>query len=1106
MHRIVPLFSDFTGPMSVQLGEICFRRSRVLQLEKSPNSITAEIDEGGSTRCSLERSGSSVRYECTCFFYEQHGRICKHLHAMLLAVDASGGADERWDFQDLLSKSGHDPIEELIRENEVTGLTRQDLERWRREPRVATSSFHRRPLPPPPPPWWQRLVEHPRAPDEKSETDDRDRFEPVFLLAIASGSGYAAGSVVSYRSLKVRFAVRIRKRDGKLGKPRQASREERQRCEAKDEGLASLCATLDGMKTDAPFTYAYRRDEIACSWDLNERNARHHIERLCASGRFFHEPEEWNPDFGLGPAISWNGAVPHQVVIELSRFVDGRLFVDVEFRRGAETIDSAEVFAITDDGLALVAGCFIRFEPRDIAAMARALHQREDLNDRIVATNEVRPFLKSLLSHPAAPIVEYPADLGPTQLDGVLEPELRIGAKTKEKDTTLTARVVAAYGARDAELLQGRRAFFDAEAWKLVRRDIESEQRRAAELRSLGLEISNGSVRFEEAQLPEVVTALTASGWIVRAESLRLRPPGELQLQVKSSGIDWFDLRGEIEFGGNSVALPRLLAEIERGRRTVELDDGTLGMIPERWLRVRRALLAHGKAEEGALRFRASQAALVTAILDNDEGAADNTNVSVDETFSAVREAIRKGSHPTAEEPAEGFKASLRPYQKEGLGFLRHLLRLHIGGCLADDMGLGKTVQVLALLYQRKASRPSLVVAPRSVAFNWLAEAERFAPELKIAAYFGSGREEAHERVKKGGVLVTTYGTLRSDEGLRKIPFDVVVLDEAQAIKNRSTATAVAARELKAQHRIALSGTPVENHFGEILSLFEFLNPGLFGATAKLRKSDEDEAGRALVTRALRPFLLRRTKEQVAPDLPSRTEQTVICEMEGEQRELYEELRDHIRQNIVARVEAVGMNAARLQVLEALLRLRQAACHPGLIDKKRSGQSSAKLDALLPRLVEVIAEGHKALVFSQFTSFLELLKPRLDDIGLKYEYLDGQTRDREACVRRFQEDPECPLFLISLRAGGLGLNLTAAEYVFLLDPWWNPAVEAQAVDRAHRIGQTKPVFAYRLLTKNTVEERVAELQAQKRALFDSLMADTATLRDLDLEDLRMLLS
>jgi SNF2 family DNA or RNA helicase len=306
-----------------------------------------------------------------------------------------------------------------------------------------------------------------------------------------------------------------------------------------------------------------------------------------------------------------------------------------------------------------------------------------------------------------------------------------------------------------------------------------------------------------------------------------------------------------------------------------------------------------------------------------------------------------------------------------------------------------------------------------------------------------------------------------------------------------------------------MSGTPVENHLGELWSLFEFLNPGMLGSASIMvnaaRSSDEET--RAFLGKALRPFILRRTKSQVATELPEKTEQTLYCDLQSDDRKLYDELRDYYRSRLLKRDPSGAAGQFKLQVLEALLRLRQVACHPGLVDKRRIEKGSAKLDTLLAQLDQVLEENHKVLVFSQFTSFLAIVRARLDAAEISYAYLDGRTRDREARVEQFQNDPNTKLFLISLKAGGVGLNLHAAEYVYLLDPWWNPAVEAQAIDRAHRIGQTRQVFAYRLIARDTVEEKVLELQKAKRDLADAIIsADNSVIRNLTREDLELLLS
>jgi SNF2 family DNA or RNA helicase len=429
-------------------------------------------------------------------------------------------------------------------------------------------------------------------------------------------------------------------------------------------------------------------------------------------------------------------------------------------------------------------------------------------------------------------------------------------------------------------------------------------------------------------------------------------------------------------------------------------------------------------------------------------------------------------------------------------------------------MGLGKTVQVLALLLRRKRAnvrekRPSLVVAPRSLVHNWITEAQRFTPDLTVLDYTGIARERARDVFQDYDVVVTTYGTVRRDAiELEKIAFDYVVLDEAQAVKNHASQASKACRLLRAQHRLALSGTPVENHVLELHAIFEFLNPKMLGPKRTFAElaASRGEQGESLLARALRPLILRRTKGQVLRELPEKTELTIQCELEGDELRLYRELRDHYRESLGERIESIGLDRAKIHVLEALLRLRQAACHPGLIDAGKAGHTSAKLEALLENLREVLAEGHKALVFSQFVRFLDLVRKRLDKEGITYEYLDGKTRDRKARIQRFQEDEKCPLFLISLKAGGLGLNLTAADYVFILDPWWNPAVEAQAIDRAHRIGQARAVFAYRIIARGTVEEKILGLQEEKRHLAQALISeDNSVLSKMTLQDLELLL-
>jgi SNF2 family DNA or RNA helicase len=447
----------------------------------------------------------------------------------------------------------------------------------------------------------------------------------------------------------------------------------------------------------------------------------------------------------------------------------------------------------------------------------------------------------------------------------------------------------------------------------------------------------------------------------------------------------------------------------------------------------------------------------------------------------------------------EGFTATLRHYQEQGHDWLAFLREAGLGGVLADDMGLGKTVQTIAALRGRV-----LVVCPRSVVYNWGDEIARFRPGLRAALYEGPKR--ALDRA--ADVTLTTYAILRLDaEKLAAEEWDAVVLDEAQAIKNETSQTARAAFGLKAKLRLALSGTPIENRLEELWSVMHFANPGLLGGRSDFQEryvgpiTNGDSSAIARLRGKIRPFVLRRMKREVLPELPPRTDSVLHVELDDAERAVYDAVRAATKKDVVAKLSEGG---SVLAVLEALLRLRQAACHASLVPGQ-TAETSSKVERLLEALVETSADGHKALVFSQWTGFLDLVEPALTAAGIAFERLDGSTRDRAGVVARFQDDAGPPVMLVSLKAGGTGLNLTAADHVFLLDPWWNPAVEDQAADRAHRIGQERPVMVYRMVAKDTVEERIFALQEKKRALADVALGGADHAGGITREDLLALL-
>ncbi len=814
--------------------------------------------------------------------------------------------------------------------------------------------------------------------------------------------------------------------------------------------------------------------------------------------------------------LSWDEGEPWELTIRVRRDTEAEGWkVSGLLVRNDETLELSEVplvipggFVVTSDSISLL---------RDFGApeWMRGLPAAGPLQ---IPLSDQHDFVDRLLDIPSLPRLDLPKELQLEEVRVQPQPMLRISAPpmTRWRNDSLNAEVIFEYLGLPVSGSSARWAVVQRENNRCIIRDRSFEGHCWERLRQTGFRRRLGdlkqtvNVEIARRDLGRAVRELVEGGWNVFADGSKVRQAGGLRFRV-SSDTDWFDVHTEVDFEGRSVSFPELLRALERGDSTVRLDDGSLGILPEEWLEQIGMISGLGTTTEDGLRFSTSQAALLDALLASQE------SVEIDAGFERMRERFRNFSGLEQVEVPATFVGQLRGYQREGLSWLKFLGDFNFGGCLADDMGLGKTVQFLAMLLRRledvKSPPPSLVVVPRSLMFNWSSECGRFAPGLRVMEYTGLERANSRADFSRHHLILTTYGTVRRDIAvLKDIDFDYVVLDEAQTIKNPSSQIARASRLLKANFRLALSGTPIENNAGDLWSIFEFLNPGMLGRSTAFRThiADPDSReSREMVAKGLRPFILRRTKKQVAAELPDRLEETIVCDMEPEQRRLYDELRLHYRDSLLGLVQEQGIAKTRMHVLEALLRLRQAACHPALLKRGDESEPYAKLDVLVPHLQELISEGHKALVFSQFTSMLSILREHLDRQGIVYEYLDGKTRDRKARVEHFQDDPACPVFLISLKAGGLGLNLTAADYVFLLDPWWNPAVEAQAIDRAHRVGQTRTVFAYRLICRDTVEEKIAELQKQKRELADAILAgddSSNVLKDLSVEDLELLFS
>lgn len=835
------------------------------------------------------------------------------------------------------------------------------------------------------------------------------------------------------------------------------------------------------------------------------------VERLAKTGRLRLRRTEGEDD---PPTVRWDDGQPWRFYLDIRTEAGGKRWVwRGGLRRAENRMDLAEPIVLLPGLLILGIGRAARFD--DLGVMSWILRLRYEKEITFVEPQQDL-MLGRILAETRVPPLELVESI---QLEEIVtKPRPCLTLRTPRQNWGLAADKLLGeleFDYDGAIIPAGRTTplAVSTELGLVIRRDPRTESAADVKLFELGFReakdprLDPGTLELAAKRMGQVTKDLVLAGWRVEAEGKLIRPAGEFKLAL-ATGIDWFNLDGGIDYGGQSVGLPDLLQAARQGQTMIELGDGSVGMLPEEWLKKYGMLADLGTVENGTLRFSTSQAGVLDALL------ANQPEVQVDAAFEKVRENLRGFEGVVAVDSPPGFHGELRPYQREGVGWLDYLQRFGFGGILADDMGLGKTIQVLALLQRRRWRRqskgPTLAVVPRSLVFNWLQEAAKFTPRLRTLDYTGPSRHALRDKFSEHDLIITTYGTLRTDIAeLTNFEFDYILLDEAQAIKNADSQSARAARLLRGHCRLAISGTPIENHLGELWSIMEFLNPGMLGADNVFKRyagTGLEVTDRSLLAKALRPFILRRTKAQVVEDLPEKTEQTLYCDMESDQRRCYDELRVHYRDALL-RKDSTELNRSKIEVLEALLRLRQAACHPGLINPDIVNEPSAKLEMLIPSIIEVVEEGHKVLVFSQFTSFLAIVRARLDADNIVYEYLDGRTRNRAAKVERFQTDPDCSIFLISLKAGGLGLNLTAAEYVYLLDPWWNPAVEAQAIDRSHRIGQKQHVFAYRLICRGTVEEKILELQQKKRDLADAILnADNRMISTLTRDDLEFLLS
>ncbi len=575
-----------------------------------------------------------------------------------------------------------------------------------------------------------------------------------------------------------------------------------------------------------------------------------------------------------------------------------------------------------------------------------------------------------------------------------------------------------------------------------------------------------------------------------------------------TSESDSFIVNGRISYDEHHVDLKDVIGAFNRRDRFIQLSGNRVGLLPKGL----DSYGLNGLAEEGeiiqnGIRLHRSRLGSLSEIFDS------TANFSYDDTFANLKEKLLSFTGLKEALPSTKFKGDLRPYQQEGVNWLAFLYEYGFHGLLADDMGLGKTVQVLAFLSRLEIVKPILIVLPTSLIFNWKRELEHFLPGPPVVIYQGAQRTPWPNDLSSPPIILTSYSTLRIDlTFFQSHEYQCIILDEAQMIKNPNTLTAQAIHKLKGGFRLSLTGTPVENHLTEIWAHFRFIMPDLFGSekkfNAQIESGGADFRHLQMIRRKMRPFTLRRKKDEVAKDLPEKIEQIVWVEMAPAQRKVYEDLLAGFKSNLFKKVALDGVGKHRMEVLEAILRLRQICCHPLLAigqSEEFCDAPSAKLEALLQDIETAVEEGRKVLVYSQFTSMLQLIAKEIRAREWSFVYLDGQTKDREKVVNEFQDNSTTLIFLISLKAGGIGLNLTAADYVFLFDPWWNEAVENQAIDRAHRIGRKDTVIAKRYVIVETIEEKMMTLKAAKRSLAADIMQEDVPISQLTLDDLHYLL-
>jgi superfamily II DNA or RNA helicase len=1056
----------FTGN-SIHRGHEYFHNGAVMALQIGPEGAWGEVIGSRVYEVSLawprQEPGFLLAY-CTCPHLAD-GYMCKHLWALILELDRRGEPSIQ-----ILRRSIELVFDDGIRNPEPFAT-----DGIRATPAITRND------------WRQAFASVGRKPRSKKTI-------PMDVFVVVEPAKYEEDSV------QFRFFNCERNADGVPGIPKPLNLPLNGNLPLANSDLRSALMTIATLANQDSYSYFHAHAGLAVR-RLKLPLVRHLLPGLLATGRFFAKTEDFAKFQQFNENLCLKLAQFGGFKLTLSEF-DGNLqlggSIEIKQDVGPRSLAAGELELIAKPDL-------FRWENHlgflNLTEAEQHWYDELATGPLTVPAEDTEACVEALFRQPLK------FDL-PVALDWerrVVEPsahlELKMDRETG-RDRYL-AELKFQYGPRTVSYWDPGTALPSMEEKRIYVRNRTHEDQVFAKLPFVLLARDRDHIPVVRSQnLVEFVRSVLNAGLPVVVENRKVHEANDLQISV-SSGVDWFDVEGEAGFSGRWVKFPAILESVNRGERFIPLPDGSMGMINDQMIHRLERIGALASKAGDHFRFAGSQGLLLNSLLEEEK------NLKLDGKFEKLREKIKRFNGINPSDPAPSFKGKLRRYQREGLGWLEFLDGFGLGGILADDMGLGKTVQCLAFLDARrfrvKRARPSLLLAPKSVLQNWRSEANRFTPAMDVLVYAGSQRDGSKSLFKNFDLVVSTYQTmLRDIELLKSVEWDCVILDEAQAIKNPHALIAKAAKTIPAQFRLAMTGTPIENSLQDLFSISDFVNPGFLSGARRVTTKKLSDDTRQAVARAFKPVVLRRTKDEVLKDLPEKTEQLISVELESKQLKTYNELKRFYQSQLLRQVREKGIHKSQIQILAALTRLRQAALHPGLIDPSHANSKSAKVEAVLEMLENLIAEGHRVLIFSQFTGLLALLKVELNRRKIKFHYLDGKTVKRQEVVNEFTESGHS-VFLMSLKAGGVGLNLVEANYVFLLDPWWNPAVEAQAIDRVHRIGQKRAVNAYRFIAKNTVEEKILQLQQSKRDLSAEILGQRASpLRSLTAKDIENL--